>query len=88
MKAAVDGTSHGGTATLTLDVGGSATGGGTQTLGCEIVNGNSQAMALPVGNARVIHLATNAAIHINLATDASFSAGRSVTVSVCVSMVF
>lgn len=88
MKATVDGTSHGGAATITMDVGGATTGGGTQTLGCDITNGNSQAMALPVGNTRVIHLATNAAIHINLATDASFSAGRSVTVAVCVSMVF
>lgn len=85
VKVEVDGTSHGGTATVTVDAGGSIVGSGDQTMAVAIPNGESEGAALSQN--RTLHSGTNTALHINLQTDGAFSAGRSVTVALCISIV-
>ena len=85
VKVEIDGTSHGGTATVTVDAGGSVVGSGDQTMAVAIQDGESEATAL--SQDRTLHSGTNTALNINLQTDGSFSAGRSVTVALCISIV-
>lgn len=85
LKVEVDGTSHGGVANVTVDAGGGSVGAGDQSIAAAVINGESQAVAL--SQDRTVHVGTNTSIHINLQTDASFSAGRSVIVALCFSLV-
>jgi hypothetical protein len=85
VKAEIDGTSHGGVATITLDAGGGSVGAGDQTMVIGIPDGESQGLSIPL--VRTNHIGSNTSLFLNLQTDGSFSAGKSVTVVLCVSFV-
>lgn len=72
--------------TVTLDVGGSVVGGGTQTLAVGIPNGNDSGMALPSSNQKLTRDGTNNPLFLNLQTGPAFSATNSVTVTICVTL--
>jgi len=76
-------TSHGGSATITVDCGGTSVGGGNPSLGIAIPNGQSSGSAFPSGT-RLSQNGINTGIFLNLATDGSFSAGVSVLVTIAV----
>jgi len=87
VKAEVDYFTHGDVATVTLDVGGSSVGAGDQTLVLAIPDGESQGTALPIGTQKLTRNGTNQSMFLNLQTGAAFSAGRSVIVTICVTLV-
>jgi hypothetical protein len=87
MRVNVDYFSHGDTATVTLDAGGSSTGAGVQTLVVGVPNNQSQGMELPLGTQKLTRSGTSQPLFLNLQTGASFSAGRSVIVTVCLTLV-
>lgn len=75
----------GGVATITLDAGGGSVGAGDQTMVIGIPDGESQGLSIPL--VRTNHIGSNTSLFLNLQTDGSFSAGKSVTVVLCVSFV-
>jgi len=87
MRVNVDYFSHGDTATVTLDAGGSSTGAGVQTLVVGVPNNESQGMALPLGTQKLTRSGTSQPLFLNLQTGAAFTAGRSVIVTVCLTLV-
>ena len=87
LRVNVDYFSHGDTATVTLDAGGNAVGAGVQTLIVGVTDNNSQGMALPLGTQKLVRSGTNSPIFLNLQTGAAFSAGRSVIVTFCLTLV-
>lgn len=78
--------SHGGVATVTVDCGGSAVGGGTPSFVITVPATESTGMAYPSGS-RTQQDGLNKSLFVNLQTDASFSVGVSVNVTVAVSLV-
>ena len=78
-------TSHGDTATITVDCGGTTVGGGSPVFGISIPNGESAGSAFPTLT-RADKDGTNAGVFLNLQTGASFSAGVSVLVTIGITM--
>lgn len=87
MRVNVDYFSHGDTATVRLDAGGNAVGAGVQTLAVAVPDNQSQGMALPLSTQKLVRSGTNDPLFLNLQTGAAFSAGRSVIVTICVTLV-
>lgn len=87
MRANTQYFTHGDTATVTLDAGGSVTGGGNRTLVAFIPEGESAALALPLGSEKQDLEGINNNLYLNLQTGASFDPGSSVTVTVCLTLV-
>lgn len=77
---------NGAAMTITLDVGGTAVGGGVQTLAVGIPDGNDVGMALPASTQKLTRSGTNDSVFLNLKTAAGFSATNSVNVTWCVTL--
>lgn len=77
--------SHGDTANVTVDCGGSAVGGGSPTFPIIVPDGESQMAAIPYG-ARAQKSGTNEGIFLNLQTGAAFSATTDVNVTICITL--
>jgi hypothetical protein len=87
MRVNVDYFNHGDTATVTLDAGGAAVGSGNQTLVVGIPDGKSTALALPLGTQKQSREGINNSLFLNLQTGAAFTAGQSVIVTICLTLV-
>lgn len=81
VYAEVTSTSHGDTASITVDCGGTTVGGGSPTFGITIPDGSSAGCAIPFGD-RVGKSGENNGIFLNLQTGGSFSALVSVSVTI------
>lgn len=79
-------TSHGDTASVTVDCGGATVGSGSPTLGISVPDGESAGSAFP-SLVRVQKNGSNDGIFLNLQTGASFSGGVSVMVTIGVTLV-
>jgi hypothetical protein len=78
-------TSHGDTANVTVDCGGTTVGGGSPTFGISVPDGESAGSAFPVLT-RVQKSGGNDGIFLNLQTGAAFSSGVSVLVTIGVTL--
>jgi len=72
--------------TVTLDVGGTATGNGTQTLAVSIPDGNDLGLALSRYDQKLPRNGTDMSVFLNLQTGAAFGAAYSVNVVICLTL--
>lgn len=77
--------SHGDIATVTVDCGGSAVGGGSPTFTIAVPDGESQMSAFPFGS-RAQKSGSNHAIFLNLQTGAAFSTTTDVNITICANL--
>lgn len=84
MSVVIDEATHTGTATVTLDVGGTSVGGGTVSLQTVSPANRSAALVIPTSTKKISKDGYNNRLFLNCTTDGSFSATANVMVTICV----